>query len=109
MGGALRITIVAILAKLLGAGIAASGLGLRSAAFIGAGMIPRGEVGIIVASLGLSEGIVSRQFFSIVVVMSILAMLIVPPVLRSLGRPWVRRRSPHPTERMGAAGRLPEM
>lgn len=109
MGGALLITIVAILAKLVGAGIAAAGLGLRSAAFIGTGMVPRGEVGIIVASLGLSRGIISGEFFSTVVVMSILTTLIAPPVLAWLGRPRVHRPSPALGERMGAAGRLPEL
>jgi Kef-type K+ transport system membrane component KefB len=59
-------------------------LGRRSAAIIGVGMAPRGEVGLIVASLGLSLGAIPTQMFSVVVIMSILTTLVVPPVLRVL-------------------------
>ncbi len=47
-------------------------------------MAPRGEVGLIVASLGLSLGAIPTQIFSVVVIMSILTTLVVPPVLRIL-------------------------
>lgn len=101
------VTAVAILAKLVGAGLGSLGLGWRSAAIVGMGMVPRGEVGLIVASLGLSRGIIAGEFFSTVVVMSILTTLLVPPALTWLSRPRVRRPAPARGERMGAAGRLP--
>ncbi len=107
IGDALLLTAVAVLAKLLGAGAGGLGLGLRSAALIGTGMVPRGEVGLIVASLGLSRGLIAAEFFSVVVVMSILTTLIVPPALTWLSRPRVQRPAPARGERMGAAGRLP--
>ncbi len=107
IGDALLLTAVAVLAKLLGAGAGGLGLGLRSAALIGTGMVPRGEVGLIVASLGLSRGLIAAEFFSVVVVMSILTTLIVPPALTWLSRPRVRRPAPARGERMGGAGRLP--
>ncbi len=53
-------------------------------AIVGVGMAPRGEVGLIVASLGLSLGAIPQDVFSVVVIMSILTTLVVPPVLRVL-------------------------
>jgi Kef-type K+ transport system membrane component KefB len=84
MGIALVVTALALFGKLVGCGLAALGLGWRSAAIVGAGMAPRGEVGLIVASLGLSLGAIPAQIFSVVVIMSILTTLVAPPVLRAL-------------------------
>ena len=53
-------------------------------AIVGVGMAPRGEVGLIVASLGLSLGAIPHEIFSVVVIMSILTTLVVPPILRIL-------------------------
>jgi Kef-type K+ transport system membrane component KefB len=64
---------------------------------IGLGMIPRGEVGLIFANLGLGlrvhgEPIVDRATFSAVVVMVVLTTLVTPPALKwSLGRRSWRR------------------
>ncbi|CCF83971.1 cation:proton antiporter [Nitrolancea hollandica] len=109
IGQALIITGLAIVAKVAGAVAGGIGMGLRSMAMIGIGMVPRGEVGLIVASLGLSRGIIGTEFFSMVVVMSIVTTLIVPPVLSWLSQPRVRRPAPVRGERMGATGRLPGM
>src|SRR5919199_2834788 len=89
VGQALIITVLAIVSKVLGAGMGGTGMGLRSAAMIG--MVPRGEVGLIVVSLGLSRGIIEPAFFSMVVVMSIVTTLIVSPALFWLSQPRVRR------------------
>jgi Kef-type K+ transport system membrane component KefB len=109
VGQALIITVLAIVSKVLGTGMGGTGMGLRSAAMIGIGMVPRGEVGLIVASLGLSRGIIEPVFFSMVVVMSIVTTLIVPPALSWLSQPRVRRPAPARGERMGASGRLSGM
>jgi Kef-type K+ transport system membrane component KefB len=50
-------------------------------------MIPRGEVGIVVASIGAAEGVVDAELFGIVVGMSILTTLLAPFALRRLSRP----------------------
>lgn len=86
LGLALGVTVLAILGKLLGGALPVFRLGLRSMAAIGTGMIPRGEVGLIVASLGLSLGAIPEALFSVVVIMSILTTLVTPPVLRALLR-----------------------
>lgn len=108
MGIALAVTLLALLGKLVGCGLAMAGLGKRAMAIVGVGMAPRGEVGLIVASLGLSLGAINTQAFSIVVIMSILTTLVVPPVLRVL-------YAGHPETAISAedlasqAGRLPDM
>ena len=84
LGLALGITALALLGKLVGCGLAMQGRARRSQAIVGVGMAPRGEVGLIVAGLGLSLGAIPLNIFSVVVIMSILTTLVVPPILRLL-------------------------
>ncbi len=108
MGVALTVTALAIIGKVVGCGLASSGLGRRSMAIIGVGMAPRGEVGLIVASLGLSIGAIPPTIFGVVVVMSVLTTVVVPPVLRILyiGQPETAISA---EDRESQAGLLPEM
>lgn len=85
-GLALAITALAIAGKLLGCSVGALGLPLRSVAIIGVGMVPRGEVGLIVASVGRSLHVIPDELFSVVVVMSVLTTVLVPPILNLLYR-----------------------
>ncbi|HZP00677.1 MAG TPA: cation:proton antiporter [Terriglobia bacterium] len=78
------ICILAILSKLLGCGLGALSLGLKDATRIGIGMVPRGEVGLIVAAVGLRLHTISDAIYTVVVVMSIVTTLFAPPVLRLL-------------------------
>ncbi len=78
------ITVLAALSKLIPAYLTARGLGKREAAIVGVGMIPRGEVGIVVASIGAAEGVVDAELFAVVVGMSVLTTLIAPFVLRRI-------------------------
>lgn len=84
MGIALGVTALALLGKILGCGAGVLSLARRSIAIVGVRMTPRGEVGLIVASLGLSLGAIPLEIFSVVVIMSILTTLVAPPVLRLL-------------------------
>ena len=81
---AVGITVVAIAGKLIGCSLPVLGMGRRSAAIVGVGMVPRGEVGILVATLGLAGGVIGPDLFAVVVAMSIITTVIVPPVLSSL-------------------------
>ncbi len=83
---ALAVTGLAVLGKLIGGGLASAGLPIRSAAIIGTGMVPRGEVGLVVASIGLGIGVITPDIFSAVVFMSIATTVIAPPVLVLLYR-----------------------
>ena len=88
---ALVITGLAVATKFLGCGLGAKKLGGKSAAIIGVGMVPRGEVGLIVASIGLTMGIVEAGLYNSVVFMSLATTLVAPPLLtytfrRKLGK-----------------------
>ena len=76
------LTLVAIVGKLL-SGYAAFGRPLRKFV-IGVGMVPRGEVGLIFAQLGLTAGLLSGGLYSSVAMMVIVTTFITPPVLRML-------------------------
>jgi Kef-type K+ transport system membrane component KefB len=78
---AVLVTLLAIVTKYIGCGIGARSLGGKSATIIGVGMVPRGEVGIIVASIGLSMAVISHSMFSVVVFMSMATTIIAPPLL----------------------------
>jgi Kef-type K+ transport system membrane component KefB len=84
IGSALILTVFAILGKLIGCGLGALRLGWRDASLIGVGMVPRGEVGMIVASLGLGMGVISTNLYSIVIFMVIVTTLLTPPVLAKM-------------------------
>jgi Kef-type K+ transport system membrane component KefB len=78
------VTIVAVITKLIGCGVGALPLGLRRAAQVGVGMIPRGEVGIVVAQIGLSIGVINQDLFAVVLFMAVATTLIAPPLLKIL-------------------------
>jgi Kef-type K+ transport system membrane component KefB len=81
---AIALTAVAIITKVLGSGGGALAAGFErlDALRLGIGMISRGEVGLIVASVALSQAIIARETFSVIVFMVILATLITPPLLK---------------------------
>lgn len=76
--------IVAVLSKVIGAGLGARWAGLTNAESlrVGVGMISRGEVGLIVAGIGVQQGIISAEIFSMVVVLVLLTTLVTPLWLR---------------------------
>ncbi len=80
----LGVTALAIVTKFAGAYVGALRMGRRDAAFVGVGMVPRGEVGIIVAGIGSATGTIDARMFAIIVAMSVLTTLLVPPLLRVL-------------------------
>jgi Kef-type K+ transport system membrane component KefB len=84
------VTVIAIVTKVAGAYLGARRLGRREAAIVAVGMVPRGEVGIIVAGIGAAEGVIDAELFAVIVGMSIVTTLIVPQVLRTLVVPPAR-------------------
>lgn len=81
LGLAALITVAAVVSKLIGCGLGAWPLGLEEAKRIGAGMVPRGEVGMIVAQLGASMGTISQEAYGVVVVMAVMTTVIAPLLL----------------------------
>lgn len=78
------VIVLAVLGKVVGGILGGLRLAPRSALILGAGMVPRGEVGFIVASIGTSIGAIPQDMFSVVIIMSIVTTLVVPPVLKLL-------------------------
>lgn len=86
IGMLLGITALAVVSKFVGAFVGALREGVARAKLVGWGMVPRGEVGIVVAGLGLSRGAIDGEIYSVVVGMAIVTTLIVPPFLPRLVR-----------------------
>jgi Kef-type K+ transport system membrane component KefB/mannitol/fructose-specific phosphotransferase system IIA component (Ntr-type) len=76
-------TLLALLAKVAGCGGPALLLGfnLRGSLRIGAGMVPRGEVALIIAGIGLSSGVLDNQLFGVIILMTLFTTLAAPPLL----------------------------
>lgn len=86
LGTLVLVVAVAIATKFAGALLGAARLGWQRAVLVAAGMVPRGEVGIVVAGLGLQIGAVESSIYSVVVGMAIVTTLLVPPFLPILVR-----------------------
>ena len=76
-------TVCAIIGKMVGCGLPAllAGFNLRGALRIGAGMLPRGEVTLIVAGIGLSSGAIGQDIFGVAIMTLLIASVIAPPIL----------------------------
>ena len=82
----LLVVALAIVSKLIGCGLGAWSLGRRKALIVGVGMVPRGEVGIIVASLGKQAGVFNDTIYALIIAMSLITSIIAPPILKLLLR-----------------------
>lgn len=78
------VLLLAVAGKFIGCSLAAGSLGRRPAFIVGAGMIPRGDIGIIVASLGQQAGVISNEIYTIIIAMVLLTSVIAPPMLAVL-------------------------
>lgn len=87
---AILLTLAAVVTKFVGCGLGAFGLRRHEMAQIGIGMVPRGEVGIVVAQIGLGLGVIGQQFFAAVLFMAVATTLIAPPFIKLL---FVERRT----------------
>lgn len=87
---ALVVTLVAVLTKFIGCGLGVIALGRKKAMQVGIGMVPRGEVGIVVAQIGLGLAAVSDATYGVVLFMAVATTLIAPPFIVRLFRGEVR-------------------
>lgn len=76
-------TVTAILAKIAGCGGPALLLGFngKGALRIGMGMVPRGEVALIIAGIGLAAGVLDNQLFSVTILLTLISTVAAPPML----------------------------
>jgi Kef-type K+ transport system membrane component KefB len=80
----LIVTVIAVISKFVGGFLGALSLGRNGATIVGVGMVPRGEVGVVIASLGLAAGVFTNQTYAVIVAMSLLTSIITPPLLAVL-------------------------
>jgi len=90
---ALGITIAAFIGK-IASGLAA-GKG-TSKSIVGFGMVPRGEVGLIFAAIGMGLGVISDEVYSIIVIMVIITTLFTPPILTYLLKKQDKKKDKEP-------------
>ncbi len=76
-------TALAIIGKLVGCGVPAlaTGFNLKGAFRIGSGMLPRGEVTLIIAGIGVATGIIDAKLFGVAIMTLFIASVIAPPML----------------------------
>jgi Kef-type K+ transport system membrane component KefB len=93
----IALTIVAIVTKVVGCGLPAKAAGLsgKDSLIVGFGMVPRGEVAMIVALIGLDSGIISQAVYVALILMSLLTTVITPIIYQN----WLFRK-----ENMQASG-----
>jgi Kef-type K+ transport system membrane component KefB len=87
---AVVLIVLAIIGKIIGCAIPAKFLGKlsnASAMVVGIGMVPRGEVGLIIAGAGFLAGAISRDLFGAAVAVSIVTTLVTPTMLK----PFLKR------------------
>ncbi len=84
------LTIVAIVTKVIGCGLPAkaAGLSVKDSLIVGFGMVPRGEVAMIVALIGLDKGIISQAVYVALILMSLLTTVLTPIVYQN----WLFRK-----------------
>jgi Kef-type K+ transport system membrane component KefB len=79
---AMVLGLLGVVTKVVGGIIGAWSLGRWGAVTVGFGMVPRGEVGIVVAGLGLSLGLLTADLFSEVLAAVVLTTIVAPYLLR---------------------------
>ena len=93
----LVLTVFAVIGKVAGSGLPAllAGFNRRGAWRIGVGMLPRGEVALIMAGIGISKGVLGQDLYGVSIMMTIITTALAPPLLAVLfrsGGPGVRTK-----------------
>jgi Kef-type K+ transport system membrane component KefB len=80
------LVIVAIATKIIGCGYVAKKLGYskKDSLIVGVGMVPRGEIALIIGLYGLLAGIITQEIYSALVFMAFITTLLTPPLLKML-------------------------
>ncbi|MFJ8063630.1 cation:proton antiporter [Psychrobacillus sp. NPDC096426] len=86
LGFIIVFSLIAIITKFIGSGIGArlSGFNAKSSMGIGAGMISRGEVALILAVMGLESGLLPTQYYTSMIIVVIGTTIVTPPLLKSI-------------------------
>ena len=101
-------TALAIIGKVVGSGVPAlfTGFNLFGAWRIGIGMLPRGEVALIMAGIGVGAGLIRQELFGVAIIVTVVTTMLAPLVLaRSFPEGVSGLRSREGTEASGEGGR----
>ena len=93
-------TALAVVSKIVGCMVPSMfcGFNVLGGLRIGAGMVPRGEVALIIAGLGLSSGYLTQEMFGIGIMMTLITTVVAPPALVGLFTPKAKGvRRPRPS------------
>ena len=84
VGLIIGLSILAILTKLFGAAAGAklARFSWKNSLGIGAAMVSRGEVALIIATLGLETKLVSQELFAVLVVVVLVTTIVTPPMMK---------------------------
>ncbi|WP_017434581.1 cation:proton antiporter [Saccharococcus caldoxylosilyticus] len=82
----LGLSVLAVLTKLVGAALGAklAGFSWNSALAVGAGMVSRGEVALIIAGIGLETKLLPPDLFAVLVVVVLVTTIVTPPLLKAI-------------------------
>ena len=84
----LVITVLAFAGKFIGCALPVINMGIKKASFVGMGMVPRGEVGIIIAAYALSKGIIDDRLYGVAILMVLITTFLPPffmnPMIKGL-------------------------
>jgi monovalent cation:proton antiporter-2 (CPA2) family protein len=80
------LSVLAVLTKLVGAALGAklAGFAWNSSLAVGAGMVSRGEVALIIAGIGLNTKLLSPDLFAVLVVVVLVTTIVTPPLLKAI-------------------------
>lgn len=80
---AIVLTVFAVISKLVGSGVPALFVGFNriGATRIALGMLPRGEVALIIAGIGLTSGVIGQDVFGVAIVMTVITTVLAPVFL----------------------------
>lgn len=84
LGLIVLLSIIAILTKLIGASIGAklAGFNWNSSLGIGSAMVSRGEVALILATIGLESKLLTQDMFAVIVVVILVTTIVTPPMMK---------------------------
>jgi monovalent cation:proton antiporter-2 (CPA2) family protein len=84
LGLIILLSILAVLTKFVGSGAGAklSGFGWNSSMGIGSAMVSRGEVALIVGSMGLASNLVTQDLYATIIVVVIVTTIVTPPMMK---------------------------
>jgi Kef-type K+ transport system membrane component KefB len=100
----IAVIILATLTKLIGCGLGAAKMGTRRAVQVGVGMIPRGEVGIVVAQIGIAMAVIGDVVYGVVLTMAVITTIAAPPLIKLAFASEKRKKVPKQAERLEEIG-----